>query len=85
MKSSPNQITTHDAGRRTKFLLVGSVSWSGVCEFRRLPFAKPAGVPASNPGWRATSYPWSAAREASNPTGCIVCVRKEAMVQGLDL
>jgi hypothetical protein len=35
MKSSPNQITAHNAGWRTQFRFAGNVFWSGVCEFRR--------------------------------------------------
>ena len=33
MKSSPNQITTHNAAWRTQFRFAGNVFWSGVCEF----------------------------------------------------
>ena len=32
MKSSPNQITTHNAGGRTQFRFAGNVFWSGMCE-----------------------------------------------------
>ena len=35
MKSSPNQITKHNAGWRIQFRFAGTVFWSGVCEFRR--------------------------------------------------
>lgn len=31
MKSSPNQITTHNAGWRTQFRFAGNVFWSDVC------------------------------------------------------
>jgi hypothetical protein len=30
MKSSPNQIPTHNAGWRTQFRFAGNVFWSGV-------------------------------------------------------